>query len=390
METSLPKGKPWKPDPRLIVIILILLILISAIGLDYMNWKKGEKSFLFSLFAPKKKAASSEEILSQIIRRNLSLKGISPSSIRESKDKWNVLHLKIDLFLKEYVEIESLLEGELKAHNVSILQKEEQQDKEQTFFLWLVEGKKKEKLIILFSCQKEIFEKKEEAPPEVAREEVAIIVDDMGYSLDVINDLCAIKKPITISILPYSPLAKETAQMAHQNGLEVMLHLPMESLNNKEGENPTKGIIHSEMSREEVRLTLEKCLDQVPYVKGVNNHMGSKITRNEPMMRIILEFLKEKNLYFIDSRTSGKSIAYNLAQEMGVPSGYRRVFLDATSSEDSIKEKMIELFRLAKKKGKAIGICHPFEETLRTLEANFGLVEKDNLEPVFASQIVRR
>ena len=390
MEISPPKGKHSKPKRNLIFIIFFAAVFLAAIGLDYNNWQKGGKSIIFSLIAPKKKATSGEEILSQIVRNSLSSRGIPPSSIRESKDKWDVLHFKIDLSLEEYAQLESLLEKELKANNASILQKEEQQDKDKSFILWLVEGKKKERGIILFSCQKEIFEEKEEAQKEELVGKVAIIIDDMGYSLDTLKDLCALKKAITISILPYSPLAKETAEMAHQNGLEVMLHLPLESLNNKKGENQTEGIIRSEMSRDEVRLLLEDCFERVPYIKGVNNHMGSKLTRNEFMMRIILEFLQEKNLFFIDSRTSVKSIAYNLAREMGIPSSYRHVFLDVASSEDSIKDQMSKLFRLAKKKGKAIGICHPFEVTLRTLQTNFDLVGEYNLEPVFASQIVDR
>jgi len=106
-------------------------------------------------------------------------------------------------------------------------------------------------------------------------------------------------------------------------------------------------------------------------------------------MRIILQVLKEKNLYFIDSLTGSRSVAYNLAQEMGIPSSYRRVFIDATSSELSIKRRLVELFGWAQKKGEAIGICHPLEETLRVLKANSHLVEEYELEPVFVSQIVR-
>jgi len=95
-----------------------------------------------------------------------------------------------------------------------------------------------------------------------------------------------------------------------------------------------------------------------------------------------------KALFFIDSRTSGRSIAYEVAISLGIPSAYRHIFLDVQSDEDYIKGKLLELFRLAQKNGAAVGICHPTEETLRVLKENFHLVDKFNLQPVFASDIV--
>jgi polysaccharide deacetylase 2 family uncharacterized protein YibQ len=221
----------------------------------------------------------------------------------------------------------------------------------------------------------------------VPRSKVAIVMDDMGNSMEALDELLALGERVTVSVLPYSPHSRETAETAHRNGLEVLLHLPLESLNNQDSEAGTEGLIHSGMSEAEVRKTMADDLDRVPYIKGVNNHMGSKVTADEALMRIILEPLKEKGLFFLDSRTSARSVAYSVARDMGIPAEYRQVFLDADGSNGLIKERLLELFRLAQKEGRAIGICHPFRETLQTLKENFHLLKDYGLEAVFASEL---
>ena len=115
--------------------------------------------------------------------------------------------------------------------------------------------------------------------------------------------------------------------------------------------------------------------------------MGSKVTADEALMRTILEPLKEKGLFFLDSRTTARSVAYTVARDMGVPAEYRQVFLDADGSNGLIKDRLLELFRLAQKEGRAVGICHPFPETLQALKENIHLLKDYGLEAVFASEL---
>lgn len=392
------KRKKANRIPPSTFIIFSLMVLLSAIGLDYIGWKNGEKSYLFSSLAQKKRAFLSQEAppsqepppgqeaLDQIVIKSLTLLKIPYDSNQQYRDKKGVLHLMIDLPLKKYKELESLLEKEFNKVSASVQEREEQLGAEKNYYLWQVKGKRKQRLSILFASQKEKI--KAELPARRATNKVAIIIDDMGYSLKAINDICSLNKPLTISILPYTPLAKEIARIAHQNKLEVMLHLPLESVNSQGG-NHIEGIILSQMGKEEILKTVEANLDQIPYVTGVNNHMGSKITASKNLMSIVLGPLKERNLFFVDSRTTSRSKAYDVAQTLGIPSAYRHVFLDGENREDYIKGKMIELFRLAQRRGKAVGICHPTEKTLRVLRENFHLVEKYNIEPVFASQLTK-
>jgi len=129
-------------------------------------------------------------------------------------------------------------------------------------------------------------------------------------------------------------------------------------------------------------------LGRVPHIKGVNNHMGSKITSDEALMRLILEPIREKGLFFLDSRTSSRSVAYAVARRMNIPAAFRQVFLDADDDNRLIKDRLLELFRLAQKSGGAIGICHPFRETLSILKENFHLLESYGLEAVVVSRLM--
>jgi polysaccharide deacetylase 2 family uncharacterized protein YibQ len=143
------------------------------------------------------------------------------------------------------------------------------------------------------------------------------------------------------------------------------------------------------MNKEEIYKTLDLNFHQVPFAKGANNHMGSKITADRTYMEIILKYFKAKNLFFIDSVTTGNSKAYKTAQKLKIPSAYRHIFLDTKQDEKHIKGKLIDLFSLAQKKGEAVGICHPTKETLNVLKKYFHLIDNYDVHAVFASQISR-
>jgi polysaccharide deacetylase 2 family uncharacterized protein YibQ len=236
--------------------------------------------------------------------------------------------------------------------------------------------------------EKESLEEEKEPPRVLRKNKTAIIIDDMGYNLAALRKIISMKKPLTVSILPFSPYARETALNAHKNDLEVMLHLPLESVNSQDM-NSTDGFILSEMSEEETKRIFEENLSKVPYVIGVNNHMGSKITTDAFHMHIILERIKERNLYFVDSLTTKESIAFRLAREMEIPSASREIFLDSVRDENYIEKRLLEFFQRAQEKNNSVAICHPFDETLKVLEKNIHLAEKHNIELVYVSQIVR-
>lgn len=378
-----------------IYLVLILLALVCFAGLDYIEWKKGNPAYLFT--ALEKQIEKDEpdlppEPLGDIVLRNTAELGISEQSISQYRDNEGILHMMVELKPEQYPELETLLDQELNRIKASATKKQREQAEDKQYYLWRIQSRDKQLLSLLISIQVEPSEPlpaETKVRPQLAKSRIAIIMDDMGNSMAAIQEICDLNEDITVAILPYSPLSIETARIARENNLEVILHLPLESLNNVYDNNRTVGIIHSGMSPEEITAAVLENLGQVPYIEGVNTHMGSKITSNEELMRIVLDQIKDKGLYFIDSRTTARSLAYNLASQMGIPSGVRHVFLDSEADEDFIKSQLFLLFQQAKKNGMAIGICHPYPETFKVLRENLSLVNEYELETVFASEVVQ-
>lgn len=382
-----------KSKPSLLYPILILLAVFSLIGLDYIGWKKGEKSFLFSSFHKpsfhKKEAILLDDrSLWDIVLERLSSLNIGKDAISQYRDQEGIHHIMIKVAPDRYKKLNPRLQRELSRVKASISIRKRDQDQDIQYYLWKVEGKG-ELISLLFFCRSEKQPPEIPIIPKTAKNKVAIIVDDMGYSLDSLSKICSLDESLTIAVLPFSPFAKETASIAHSNSLEVILHLPLESLNNIYDNNHTEGIIHANMSHEEIIKTTNFCIQEIPYISGINTHMGSKITSNQNLMGVILEQIKGTDLYFIDSRTTADSVAYDIAQQMGIPSAFRHVFLDTKLDEEYIKSQLLQLFNKARKNGKAIGICHPSPETLNVLKNNLHLISEYDLEAVFASEIVQ-
>jgi polysaccharide deacetylase 2 family uncharacterized protein YibQ len=217
---------------------------------------------------------------------------------------------------------------------------------------------------------------------------VAIIVDDMGSSIREIKELLAIDLPITISIIPGLARGKEVAALAHREGREVMLHIPMEPKGYESKPFEKNGLLLA-MSDAEIERRLGVYLQSVPFVVGANNHMGSRFTEDNPKMRSVLNVLKSRGLFFVDSKTSPASVGDRLAREMGINTAARSVFLDNVQDVAAIKAQLEQLAAVARKRGSAIGICHPHKTTLQALAAELPELKREGINFVYASQLVR-
>ena len=229
----------------------------------------------------------------------------------------------------------------------------------------------------------------EPAAKRVRRGQVALIMDDIGNSLEVLDELIALGRQVTVSVLPYAPYAAESARLAHDNGLEVLLHLPLESVNNHESLGSVEGLILAGMTEPDIVRSFEASLGRVPFAAGVNNHMGSRFTAERDLVRTILRPIKESGLFFVDSRTTAETVAYDEARKMGVPAVERDVFLDADEDRGRIRGRLIELLQKARKKGRAVGICHPFPETLAVLKSSLFLFDSYSLDAVPVSRLAK-
>jgi hypothetical protein len=382
---SQPTAQERKPNPypRRLYLIFAGLAFFSVIGLDYRTARRGEKAYFFPSRTARTEAVITPVPLADALRRFLEASGVPSPWFEGLEPEDGSPRIVVRLPREDYASLERRLERELRNKRAAV-KKEEGREEELASYSWRITGEKQEHLTLVFA----LLEPRKEVPPSPPGSRVAIIIDDMGTSLEALKEICDLGQPITISILPHSLYAGETARIAHQNGLEVMMHLPGESLNHEEGNSQTPGLIRSGMGKEDVISLVEEGLSRVPYAEGVNNHMGSKITQEEPVMRPILDLIKSRGLYFLDSRTTSESIAFDLARKMGLRAAYRNIFLDSTVGTDFSKQKIIDLLLLSQREGTAIAIGHPFPETLRALRENLRLLKEYGVKPVFASAII--
>ena len=195
---------------------------------------------------------------------------------------------------------------------------------------------------------------------------VAIIIDDMGYDKKFAKNLSQLNAGITFSILPHSPHRESISRIAQENGMDTMLHLPMEPFEYPDV-NPGPGTLLTSMSPDELLRQLEENLASVPHIKGVNNHMGSKMTAESSQLYQIFSILKKRNLYFVDSRTTSKTLCKPSARLFQIPFAQRDVFLDHQQDPDFIRKQIKELIRIAQRNGQAVGIGHPHTVTYEVL-----------------------
>ncbi|HHM04254.1 MAG TPA: divergent polysaccharide deacetylase family protein [Gammaproteobacteria bacterium] len=217
---------------------------------------------------------------------------------------------------------------------------------------------------------------------------IAIIIDDLGDSLTQGRRAIALPGPVAYAVLPRTPHARHLAQLAHSRNKEVMLHLPMEATS----ERPLgAGGITLNMNQTELVKTLEQDLADVPHVVGINNHMGSLVTRHPGhMLWLMREINRLGNLFFIDSRTTRATVAEQVADEVGVPNLRRDVFLDADPDPAAIASEFMRLVRLAHRRGMALGIGHPYPTTLAFLQRQLPYLDAYGVRMVPVSTLVKR
>lgn len=196
--------------------------------------------------------------------------------------------------------------------------------------------------------------------------EIAIIIDDVGYDKNIAEKFLSLDTVLTFSILPYSPYQKSIARTAHSRGFDVMLHLPMEP-NEYPVINPGPGALLTSMSPDQLISQLDKDLKCVPFIKGVNNHMGSKMTTISSELYQIFSVLKKRNLFFIDSRTTTDTLCRPSAYLLQIPFAQKDVFIDHIQKADIIRKQIHRLIQIAYSHGVAVGIAHPHALTYQIL-----------------------
>ena len=223
--------------------------------------------------------------------------------------------------------------------------------------------------------------------PEAVKGRIAIVIDDWGYNSNNLAALERIKYPVTLSILPNLPYSAGVAAEAQRLGFEVILHLPLEP---RERFSLEKNTVLASMDEARILSIMERDIASVPNIKGVSNHMGSKAVSDARTMRIILSELKRRGLYFLDSLVSPDSLGSALSRKMQIGFAKRDIFLDNNEDPEYIKSQLYKLESRARKAGRAIGIGHDREVTLRVLEEVMPLLARKGYKFVSVSELVTK
>lgn len=226
----------------------------------------------------------------------------------------------------------------------------------------------------LFCCSSLVF----------ATPRIAIIIDDIGYQR---ADLKMVELPhaLTYAVLPHTPYGRQAARQASRSQKDVMLHMPMEATQ-QNALGP--GALTQHMNRQQVQHTLQQALDDIPYAIGINNHMGSLFTALDQPMAWTMEYLQQRQLFFVDSLTTPQSTAKKYASQYGVTLLARHVFLDNELTDAALERQFKQLLQIARRHQVAIAIGHPYPETYRFLKRRLPQLEAEGIELVGISALL--
>ncbi|MBN2199181.1 MAG: divergent polysaccharide deacetylase family protein, partial [Candidatus Aminicenantes bacterium] len=261
--------RPW---------IVAAAIVVFVLGLDFLGWLTDTESFVFTRIFGKRGAATGAESVALLIEETLASERIG-SPVSRFTDEAGTLHLKVSLAPGQFLRLAPALKKRLQAEGAVLSEEQEETDGERTYHLWEVRtpaGGRPAR--VLFSSRKAGAASEPAAPKARRPVQAAVIMDDLGYNLEAARTACRLGLTLTLSVLPFSPQAVASAQIGHEHGLEIILHLPMESREGHETEKRTPGLLEARMSDEEIRRRVREQIYGVPYIRGANNHMGSLLT----------------------------------------------------------------------------------------------------------------
>ncbi len=226
------------------------------------------------------------------------------------------------------------------------------------------------------------------APTVAAASEpvIALIIDDLGYRYTEGARAARLPGPVVCAVLPGTPQGEALAELANANGKEVLLHMPMQSMNADLRQEP--GVMSIDDTRLRFAHRLASSLGSVPHAIGLNGHRGSLLTRHPGYMRWLMNELDDRKLLFVDSYTTHHSVALQLAGEVGVPATRRNVFLDNDASPARIQAEFERLVRLAHRDGSAVAIGHPYPATLEFLEGALPRLDEYKVDLVGIRELI--
>ena len=339
---------------KIIFLIGTLLMVSMAIGIYYLvgDIKKSEIEKQKNIEREEKKRKIKDDI------KNLT------EYIENSSDEFN-------LIAADYIHYKILMDSDKIYEAKTNILKEEKVDNVYNYFF-------EETLILVVDIE------------FVEHPKLAILIDDVGNGTALAEKFATLDADISFATIPFLSKSKEATKILQESGYTVILHMPMESLGNEKLNSKTKGLIRTSMSDDEIITKIKDALSGVGDVKGFNNHMGSKMTSDRKKMNTILEFAKENELYFIDSHTTSKSVAYKIAKEKEIPTYFCSIFLDNKKDVDYIKERIKVALKRSIKNGRILAIGHYHPATFQAIKEMLPEIKKSGVKLVFLEKIVEK
>ncbi|MFD0966082.1 divergent polysaccharide deacetylase family protein [Seminibacterium arietis] len=195
--------------------------------------------------------------------------------------------------------------------------------------------------------------------------QLSIVIDDIGYHAKLDSEVYSLPREVSVAIIPSAPYAKQRNQLAKQQNRDILIHMPMQPINNQKIE---EGGLLLGLSQNEVNQRVINAKRILPDAVGMNNHMGSAATSDVSLMQKLMVVLHDQNLAFLDSKTTGRSVAAKIARQHKIPTLERHIFLDNSDQVNSIRTQFDNAIRYARKQGVAIVIGHPRRNTLNVLK----------------------
>ena len=371
------------------VVILSLMVVLTSCGTDEQPAMQPQEEPELKKINYESKVSELDTQVKQILH-TIRLKKQAPSKNKEDTKLKKTKQYQFDWVYNEYQLQVPLFGagGKLLSNYKNEIIDEFKQEFEVVDFQWTNDQQQKLVLNIGFKAKGDVklitHELMFSQPQPEAK--MAIIIDDFGFNRQGTKGILSINRPLTPAVLPFRPYSKKDAKLAQQAGLEVLLHQPLEPMSPKA--DPGQGAIYTSMTHKEIKRTFLKNLNSLPKVSGINHHMGSRASTNPRIMNQLLDFVKEKDLFYVDSSTSHDSVGAKIARDKNIPTKENYLFIDNVDQQQEIEKMILRLSKIALKKGELLIIGHVKENTAQAIKATIPKLEDKGIKLVYVSEIV--
>ena len=345
------KNKKKKRNNSLGIILLLGLICIFAIYFisSDLEKKSGEKED--SLRIVTENEVEKKTVLNAI--EEAIAKFEVPENLCDVKHKEDAIYFYVGINSREVDLnfVNMVLKGRVESAGGKLLKGVENNSATRQKLIFYDPQEKQKYVVKLYYASRKSYANK--------KPQISIVIDDFGYfGGKLLEDFCKTDENVTFAILPFLPHSQEVMKKASKYGHETIIHAPMEPISYPKND-PGDGAIFVHLSENQIRKRIKRFIKALPECKGMNNHMGSMATSDKTVMTVVMQTLKEYDLFFVDSFTSGSSVAYKVANQVGIPTFKRDIFLDAPdSSEETLNKKINELKKMKGSREKVLVISH--------------------------------